>query len=286
MTVGGAVADRPALTVEMGAVFEVDVPPPRPATAIAQPLPLRIVFQDDDLAVIDKAAGMVVHPAAGHPDGTLVNALLHHLEGLSGVGGTERPGVVHRLDRGTSGLLVVAKHDSAHADLAAQFAAHTAGRTYLALVHRGPKEDRGTIESQLGRHPTDRLRQVSLRSGGRRAVTHWRRLASSGEIALLSCTLETGRTHQVRVHLAEQGWPIVGDRLYARRGTRLPAALKGVVDESGDRPLLHAWRLQLDHPRTQARLKFVAEPPGDFLAALAALGIPIPGEEPTGRRSR
>jgi len=278
VTVGGAVADRPALAVEVGAVLEIDLPPPRPATAIAQPLPLRIVFQDDDLAVIDKAPGMVVHPAAGHPDGTLVNALLHHLEGLSGIGGTERPGVVHRLDRGTSGLLVVAKHDASHKDLAAQFAAHTAGRTYLALVHRGPKDDRGTIESRLGRHPTDRLRQASLRSGGRRAVTHWTKRAHRGEIALLSCTLETGRTHQVRVHLAEQGWPIVGDRLYARRGTRLPAALKGLVDESGDRPLLHAWRLELDHPRTGMRLSFMAPPPPDFLDALAAMGIPVPDE--------
>jgi 23S rRNA pseudouridine1911/1915/1917 synthase len=274
--VGDATATRPSLLVEAGAVLVVEVPPPRPSAAIPQALPLRIVFQDDDLAVIDKEAGMVVHPAAGHPDGTLVNALLHHLPDLSGIGGAERPGVVHRLDRGTSGLLVVAKNDAAHRALAAQFAAHTAGRTYLALVHGGPRDGEGTIESHLGRHPTDRVRQASSKTGGRRAVTHWRKLGQSGEVALLSCRLETGRTHQVRVHLSEQGWPIVGDRLYARRGARLPATLKGVVDESGRRPMLHAWRLAFEHPRTGSRMELVAAPPADFAAALRALGLTAP----------
>jgi 23S rRNA pseudouridine1911/1915/1917 synthase len=274
--VDGAVAARPSIVVEAGAALALERPPPRRSGVEAEALPLRIVLEDEDLAVIDKEAGMVVHPAPGHAGGTLVNALLHHLDGLSGIGGEERPGVVHRLDRGTSGLLVVAKHDAAHRALAAQFATHTAGRTYLALVSGSPREGQGTIESELGRHPTDRVRQASVRSGGRHAVTHWTRLGTAGTTSLLACTLETGRTHQVRVHLSEQGWPILGDALYARRGHKVPASLRGLVDESGARPLLHAWILAFDHPRTGDRTVLTAPPPPDFAAALDALELPVP----------
>jgi 23S rRNA pseudouridine1911/1915/1917 synthase len=274
--VDGTVAERPSLVVEPGAALVLERPPPRPPSVAAEALPLRIMLEDEDLAVIDKAAGMVVHPAPGHAGGTLVNALLHHLDGLSGVGGEERPGVVHRLDRGTSGLLVVAKHDSAHRALAAQFATHTAGRTYLALVHGSPAVAAGTIESHLGRHPTDRVRQATVRSGGRRAVTHWTRLGTAGTVSLLACTLETGRTHQVRVHLSEQGWPVLGDTMYARRGHKPPATLRDLVDDTGSRPLLHAWILAFDHPRTSERTVLTAAPPPDFTAVLDALGLPVP----------
>lgn len=276
VTVNGNVQSRPATRIHAGETVIVTVPPPVPSEVVAQALPLCVVHEDEDLAVIDKAAGMVVHPGPGHPDGTLVNALLHHLSGLSGIGGEERPGIVHRLDRGTSGLLVVAKHDVAHRHLAEQFGDHSAGRTYLALCHGAPTDASGRIESTLARHPTDRVRMASTSGPGRVAVTHWRLAARAGTVSLIECTLETGRTHQVRVHLCEQGWPLLGDTVYARRGTRLPATLRGVVDESGARPLLHAWRLQFVHPTTGERRQYEVPPPADFTAALSALGVPVP----------
>jgi 23S rRNA pseudouridine1911/1915/1917 synthase len=281
VTLDGVPASRPSAQVAVGVRIEVDLPPARPAGVVAQDLPLRIVYQDEDVAVIDKDAGVVVHPSAGHADGTLVNALLHHLEGLSGVGGEERPGIVHRLDRGTSGLIVVAKHDRAHRSLAAQFAAHTAGRSYLALVHDPPASDRGTVESYLARHPRDRLRQASTSPDrGRRAVTHWTVLGRAGTVGLLLCRLETGRTHQVRVHLAESGWAILGDRLYRRGGSAVPASIRALVDDSGDRPLLHAWKLAFAHPVTGERLEWTAEPPADFRAVAEALGLSATARRP------
>jgi len=217
---------------------------------------------------------MVVHPGPGHPDGTLVNALLHHLDGLSGIGGVQRPGIVHRLDRGTSGLMVVAKNDDAHQGLAAQFAEKTAGRTYLALVLGSPAAEEGTVRSWLGRHRTDRLRWCSQPEGvGKHAVTHWAVEARVGTVSLVRCWLETGRTHQVRVHLTEQGWPLAGDGTYKRRGRRPPARLAPFLDDTGQRPMLHAWELRLTHPRSGAPLAFRAAPPGDFGQALEALGI-------------
>lgn len=277
VTVDGQVVTRPSTRVAPGAHVIVAVPDPVPLVAVAQALPLDIVFEDEDLVVVDKPAGMVVHPAPGHPDHTLVNALLHHVGDLSGIGGVQRPGIVHRLDRGTSGLLVVAKGDAAHQSLAAQFATKTAGRTYLALVLGAPAAERGTIVSHLARHPTDRMRWAST-SGphGKRAVTHWTVGARAGTVSLLTCELETGRTHQIRVHLTEQGWPLVGDRTYARRGAKLPASLRGIVDPEVERPMLHAWRLRLTHPRTGARLVLEAGVPLDFQAALDAVGVQIP----------
>ncbi|MEN0064784.1 MAG: RluA family pseudouridine synthase [Myxococcota bacterium] len=272
----GAVVARASLPVSPPSVIEVEVPAPREATVEAQDLPIEIVHEDADLAVINKASGMVVHPAPGHPDGTLVNALLHHLDGLSGVGGELRPGIVHRLDRGTSGLMVVAKHDAAHRALAAQFADHSAGRRYLALCLGRPKEERGTIESHLGRHPRDRLRMASVPpTQGRRAVTHWRVRARAGTVTLIECRLETGRTHQVRVHLAEKGWRILGDGLYGSKDfNRIPARIRRVVDTNGGRPLLHAWRLDFKHPQDQEARSFRVPPPADYARVLTALELP------------
>ena len=275
--VDGVAVTRASAKVRPGAVAEIDVPPPRPAEAVAQALPIRIVHEDEDVVVVDKAAGMVVHPGPGHPDGTLVNALLHHVRDLSGIGGVERPGIVHRLDKGTSGLLVVAKHDRAHQALAAQFADHSAGRTYLALCVGQPPAARGVKESQLARHPTDRLRWASTDSGGKRAVTHWCVRERAGTVVLVECRLETGRTHQVRVHLTELGLPLVGDPTYKRRNQRLPATLRraGLAE---DRPMLHAWQLRFAHPSGGRPMVFEARPPADLSGALAAVGLTWPSE--------
>jgi 23S rRNA pseudouridine1911/1915/1917 synthase len=270
--VAGKTVARPAALVPAGAGLEVDVPPPEPIDAAPEDLPLRRVYEDTDLVVVDKDAGRVVHPSPGHATGTLVHALLFHVRDLSGVGGALRPGIVHRLDKGTSGLMVVAKNDAAHLGLAAQFAAHTAGRTYLAITLGVPAEERGTVRSTLGRHPTDRVRQATV-PGGRVAVTHWTRLQRAGDVGLLRCTLETGRTHQVRVHLYESGWPIAGDGTYARRDRRPPAVLREALDPTGERPMLHAWRLAFVHPRSGASHAFEAAPPEDFRRASEAAGF-------------
>ncbi|MCB9685348.1 MAG: RluA family pseudouridine synthase [Alphaproteobacteria bacterium] len=275
VTLDGRVVTRPSERCAAGAELDVDLPPPRPVSTVAQDLPLRVVYQDEHLAVVDKDAGMVVHPSAGHEDGTLVNALLHHLDDLSGIGGEERPGIVHRLDRGTSGLLVVAKTDAAHRALQEQFTTHEAGRVYLAVVHDPPRTDAGTERSWLARHPRDRLRQASTTEDrGRMAVTHWEVLHRAGTVGVVRCRLETGRTHQVRVHLSERGSPIVGDATYARKGTsRVPASLKGLVDPSGERPFLHAWRLSLRHPADGRPMSFTAPAPADLQAVFDALGF-------------
>jgi 23S rRNA pseudouridine1911/1915/1917 synthase len=275
VAVDGRVVTRPSEATQAGAILTVDLPEMVPSTVSAQDLPLCIVYEDADLAVIDKAAGMVVHPAPGHAEGTLVNALLHHLGDLSGVGGEARPGIVHRLDRGTSGLLVVAKHDRAHRSLSAQFADHSAGRDYVAVVHEPPRTDSGTERSTLGRHPKDRQRMASV-PGGRSAVTHWQVIERVGPVGVVNCRLETGRTHQIRVHLAERGSPLVGDGLYGRIDRKLPPALRRLVDPSGARPLLHAWCLRLTHPTTGEDCRWAVPPPVDLAAVLAALGVPWP----------
>ncbi|MEZ4240298.1 MAG: RluA family pseudouridine synthase [Myxococcota bacterium] len=283
--VAGQAVVRPAAKVTAGDAVEVEVPPPAPVDVVPQALPLPVVYQDDAIAVVDKPAGMVVHPAPGHADGTLVNALLHHLDGLSSVGGVQRPGLVHRLDRGTSGLVVVARTDAAHRALSAQFADHSAGRTYLAWVHDPPAADAGTCDSVLARHPRDRLRYASTDdpARGKRAVTHWVVLARQGRVGLVQARLETGRTHQVRVHLRELGCPLLGDGLYAWKGSSpLPATLRGRTDPSGQRPMLHAWQLALTHPSTGAPMRFVAAPPPDFAAIAEALALPLPVSADTG----
>lgn len=266
VTVEGQIVTKPSSPVTAGARIAFEAPPPTPVAAAPQDLPIDIVYQDADLAVIDKAPGMVVHPGAGHPDGTLVNALLHHLDDLSGIGGALRPGIVHRLDKGTSGLLVVAKNDRAHQHLAAQFADHSAGRTYLALCAGRPTEERGTIESTLGRHPRHRVRFASV-EGGKQAITHWSIEQRLDAITVIRCELATGRTHQIRVHLTEAGWPLLGDPLYGK--ARVPASIRSLV--APDRPLLHARALHLTHPDGR-QLEFHAPLPHDMAAVLLALG--------------
>lgn len=275
VTVDGVTVQRPSTSVLEGAELRLTVPPPRPLEAVAQDLPVEIVHEEKHFLVVNKAAGMVVHPGPGHADGTLVNALLHHVEDLSAIGGVERPGIVHRLDRGTSGLLVVAKSDLAHQALSEQFRVRTAGRHYLAICHKPPATPSGTHRTHLARHPTDRLRWASTERGGKPAITHWHVRGRAGTVGLMECRLETGRTHQIRVHLTELGHPIVGDDTYKRRGNKLPATVRNAVGEV-ERPLLHAWRLYFKHPETEEPCLFQAGLPEDMRAVLDALALREP----------
>jgi 23S rRNA pseudouridine1911/1915/1917 synthase len=270
-TGGGPVRD-PAAKVRGDESLSVAVPEPAQAHNEPQDIPLKIVFEDEHLLVVDKPAGLVVHPAAGNFDGTLVNALLHHCAGqLSGIGGVARPGIVHRIDKDTSGLLVVAKTDVAHEGLAKQFAAHSIDRRYLAIVSRVPSASRGTIDAPLARSASNR-KKISIVEGkrGKRAVTHWKRLDVLRDAALVECRLETGRTHQVRVHMASIGHPLVGDPVYGRAGKILGKILK----ELGfHRQALHAAELGFTHPVTKRRLSFSCPMPPDMQELFNALGV-------------
>lgn len=271
--VDGVPTTRPSTKCNVGTQITIDVPEPTPDRAEPQDLPLSVVYEDADLVVVNKVAGMVVHPSAGHADGTLVNALLFHIDGLSGIGGVARPGIVHRLDRGTSGLLVVAKHDAAHTALAAQFTDKTARRRYVGLCYGRPKLDGDRIETLLGRHPKDRMRYASTqRTDGKRAVTHWRVLARAEKTTLVECRLETGRTHQIRVHMSELHHPLVNDPIYSKR-RKVGPSLERWMDAHPKRPLLHAWRLGLTHPTSGERIVFSAPLPVDFREALDAAGL-------------
>ena len=235
------------------------IPPPKKSEVTAENIPLSILFEDDDLVVIDKPAGMVVHPGAGHRTGTLVHALLHHCAGrLSGIGGVERPGLVHRLDAETSGCLVVAKNDDAHQALSAQFKTRSMEKIYLAWVWGEPNRPSGRIEAAIGRHPVHR-KKMTVTGRGRPAVTEWKVLEKHGAASLLECRILTGRTHQIRVHCAHLGHGIAGDKLYGRARPR-----PGVLVPP--RQLLHAWKLSFDHPRTGKRVTIAAPPPDDFPA--------------------
>jgi 23S rRNA pseudouridine1911/1915/1917 synthase len=236
-------------------------PPVEPTEVAAENIPLHVVYEDADLLVIDKPQGMVVHPAPGNAGGTLVNALLHHCKDLSGIGGVARPGIVHRLDKDTSGLLVVAKHDRAHAGLAAQIQAKDALRQYWAVVRGHMAEPEGRIEAPIARHPQQR-QKMAVVPGGRHAATRWRVLESFKGYDLVELTLETGRTHQIRVHLAHLGHPVVGDPAYGGE-VKLPVKLAGQA--------LHARRLAFHHPISGAALSFEAEPPENFRKLLAHL---------------
>jgi 23S rRNA pseudouridine1911/1915/1917 synthase len=259
---------KPGLVVSPGLTANVTLPPAAETTIAPEALPLRILYDDDDLAVIDKPAGMVVHPAAGHARGTLVNALLHHVSGLSGIGGRERPGLVHRLDRGTSGVMVIAKHDRAHRALADQFHDRVVDKEYVALVWGTPRA-RQTIERAIGRDRRHRQKMSSRTRRPRAALTEIIEVEPLGGVSLVRVAIRTGRTHQIRVHLSEAGHPVVGDTLYG--GARRLRAARVAALAALDRPFLHAARLSLTHPGTGQRLTFDAPLPEDLVLMLKAL---------------
>lgn len=252
--------DRPAkasAALKAGDTVRVVIPETAPVQIVAQDIPLDVLFEDKDILVLDKPPGLVVHPAAGNPDGTLVNALLHHCDDLSGIGGEARPGIVHRLDKDTSGCMVVAKNDLAHRRLTEAFSERRLAKIYLAVINGTPREPRGRIENRIGRHPVDRKRMAVLHDGaGKEAVTEWEQLSEHHGCALIQCRLLTGRTHQIRVHMKESlGHPILGDPIYGHPSRqRLPAA----------RLMLHAWKLAFQHPIHDQPLCFQARVPGEF----------------------
>ncbi len=256
-----------------GENVELTVPPPAPAKPLAQDLPLAILYEDSDLVVVDKAAGMVVHPAAGHWEGTLINALLHRVQGLAGVGGELRPGLVHRLDKNTSGCLVIAKNEQALAALQSAFKLRRVNKIYLAIVHGQPPL-RATLETSFGRHPRDRKRFTGRIAQGKRAVTRFEVLERFKGAALLQVSLETGRTHQIRVHLAESGHPLLGDVLYGSAGHGTQRAQ--MAQRELGRQALHAWKLQFSHPRTAAPMALEAPIPADLKRAIDILRGDLP----------
>ena len=266
----------PAIKVKGDEHYILAIPDPTPAVAEAQEIALTIVYEDEHLLVVDKPAGLVVHPAAGNWDGTLVNALLHHCGGsLSGIGGVARPGIVHRIDKDTSGLLVVAKHDVAHVGLAKQFADHSIERHYLAIVSDVPRLAQGSVDAPLARSPHDRKKIAIVGAGGnagkgKRAVTHWRMLTRLNDAALVECRLETGRTHQIRVHMASIGHPLVGDAVYGRTRKAHRDLLK---DLGFQRQALHAAHLGFIHPVTKGRLSFDSALPSDMQQLFSVLGV-------------
>ena len=268
VTVNGKLA-APSRKLRAGEVIAWTPADPRPSLELcAQAIPLQVVYEDASLLVLDKPPGLVVHPAAGHEDGTLVNALLAHCRDLRGIGGELRPGIVHRLDKDTSGLLVVAKDDATMAALGADFKIHRVRRAYDALVVGRPPRAAGKIDTLHGRDPHDRKRFTTRVKTGRRAVTNWRLVEDLGRAARLQAELETGRTHQVRVHFAALGCPILGDATYGR--SPRDAAVREIARTLG-RQALHARVLGFFHPKTGAWLEFQSEPPADFSAALASL---------------
>jgi 23S rRNA pseudouridine1911/1915/1917 synthase len=248
--------------VSAGEAFTVTLPDIAPAEAVAQEIPLDVVYEDEDVIVVNKPAGLVVHPAPGHPDGTLVNALLAHCgDSLSGIGGKLRPGIVHRIDRDTSGLILAAKNDEAHRSLASQLKKHTLGRIYEALVRGTFREDTGTIDLPIGRHPTERKKMAAGLKNGRPAVTHWTVLERYPGCSLVQCRLETGRTHQIRVHMAKTGHPLIGDTVYGD-----PKPVPGLTGQC-----LHAAALHFIHPRTGQPISLACPRPPDFEALLEKL---------------
>ena len=255
-----------SLKLKAGDTILLEIPDAKPIEAVPQDIPLEIVYEDEHLLVVNKPKGMVVHPAPGNPDGTLVNALLWHCKGsLSGIGGEIRPGIVHRIDKDTSGLLVAAKNDFAHLALSAQLADHTMARTYEAVVCGNLREDSGTVDAPIGRHPTDRKRMAVTQKNARRAVTHWSVIARYNGYTHIRCELETGRTHQIRVHMAHIGHPLLGDLVY---GHKRPE--KGLSGQC-----LHARALRFLHPRTGELVTFTCPLPDYFQDVLARLGPPV-----------
>jgi 23S rRNA pseudouridine1911/1915/1917 synthase len=276
----GRLLDEPAEPVRPGATYQLDLPAPAPATPQPQAIPFTILYEDADLIVLDKPAGLVVHPAPGNEDGTLVNALLAHCgDQLTGIGGERRPGIVHRLDKNTSGVMVVAKTQLANTVLTAAFAARNLDRAYLALVWGLPNPLSGEIEGAIGRDRRDRKRMAVLTHGGKPSLTRYRTLRTwHGAVTQLECRLATGRTHQIRVHLAARGNPVVGDPLYLRRvpvaASTLPEPVRLKLLDF-PRQALHAARLGFAHPRTGVALSFSTEPPADMLRLIDALGCEL-----------
>ncbi|MBQ6136676.1 MAG: RluA family pseudouridine synthase [Kiritimatiellae bacterium] len=270
VTVNGAVATKASMKVSESDAIEVEIPPPVPAVPEPEDIPLDVVFEDDDMIVVNKQPGLVVHPAPGHFSGTLVNALLHRCPGLSGIGGVARPGIVHRLDQETSGLIVVAKSQPAMDGLVRAFSSHAnVEKTYLAVCHGRPRLDSGRIENLIGRHPVDRKRMAVVEKNGKKAVTNWaveRSIGVRGDgcrLSLVRCLIETGRTHQIRVHMASLGCPVVGDKVYGK------LALDRRLDPVPARQMLHAWRLRLWHPVRNVQMSFEAPVPDDMRAYIA-----------------
>lgn len=275
--------DRPAkanIKMKTGQKVLVCIPPPEVPEPQPEDLPLEIVYEDEDIVVVNKAVGMVTHPAPGHSGGTLVNALLHHCKDLSGIGGVKRPGIVHRLDADTSGLLVVAKNDAAHKALSEAMERREISRHYIAVIVGSPREASGSIEAPIGRSRTDRTKMAIDHKSGRHAVTHWEIMVWGHGLSVLKLRLETGRTHQIRVHLASRTMPVVGDRVYGwtrkrelelipHRHTSLIQAVSRV-----ERQLLHAAELHLLHPRTARPLRFESSPPEDMRAVIEAI-VPL-----------
>lgn len=251
-------------SVKQGDRVSLEIPPPTPLDLKPENIPLNILYEDDQILVLNKSAGLVVHPAPGHPDGTLVNGVLAHCSNLPGIGGVQRPGIVHRLDKDTSGAIAIAKTEFAHQHLQAQLKAKTARREYLGVVYGAPCEASGTVNLPIGRHPVDRKKMavVSVEKGGREAITHWQVKQRLGNFTLMHFQLETGRTHQIRVHTTQMGHPIVGDPVYGS-GCSLKVNLTGQA--------LHAWRLKLKHPISQEWMQFCAPLPEEFTKLLAVL---------------
>jgi 23S rRNA pseudouridine1911/1915/1917 synthase len=248
---------RPRQIIRVGDKIELTEPPLEKIETLPEQIPLAILFEDNDLIVINKPAGLVVHPGAGHREHTLVNALLNHCSTLSGIGGKERPGIVHRIDKETSGCLVIAKNDAAHRGLSRQFADRTVEKTYLAIVTGKLSKTAGVIEEKIGRHPIDRQRMSATSVRGRTARTEFRVVRSSERASLVECRLHSGRTHQIRVHLHHLGHPVLGDKVYAPR-----------LAKEFPRQMLHAWKLGFHHPRTEKWKSFEAPLPDDFAAAI------------------
>lgn len=264
VSVNGEVCTSKKVMVQPGDRIEIEIPPVKPLELKPENIPLDILYEDDALLIINKPAGLVVHPAPGHPEGTLVNALLAHCPNLPGIGGVQRPGIVHRLDKDTTGAIAIAKTDQAQQHLQAQLKAKTARREYLGVVHGAPATESGTINLPVGRHPVERQKMavVPIEKGGRTAVTHWQVQERLGNYTLMHFQLETGRTHQIRVHTAHIGHPIVADPLYSRSaniGVNLPGQA------------LHAWRLRLQHPLTEEWIEATAPLPLSFTKLLEVL---------------
>lgn len=262
VTVNGATAEKAGMKVSEDDEIEVEIPPPVPAIPTPQDIPIDVLYEDGDILVLNKAAGMVVHPAPGHFTGTLVNALLHHCPDLSGIGGVARPGIVHRLDQYTSGAMVVAKSQKAMESLVRAFASHEhVEKTYLAVCRGRPHLESGRIDNMVGRHPVDRKRMAIVERGGKRAVTNWKVLSGVSAVdglCIVECGIETGRTHQIRVHMASLGCPVVGDVVYGR------PSLDRKLEPAPARQMLHAWRLKLWHPTEGRQMEFEAPVPNDM----------------------